>query len=148
MNLTFPVLNTSVHVVVAEDDNISRVMLQAILRKWGYDVVTAKNGTEAMELLCTTSQRPIIGFLDWHLPDVEGLAICQNLRRISVEQPIHLVLTTSVKEGDEGLRALEAGADDFLPKPYSVNDLNVQLLKAERHLNLLSRLNEAGGKVA
>lgn len=147
MNLTFPVLNTSVHVVVAEDDNISRVMLQAILRKWGYDVVTAKNGTEAMELLCT-SQRPIIGFLDWHLPDVEGLAICQNLRRISVEQPIHLVLTTSVKEGDEGLRALEAGADDFLPKPYSVNDLNVQLLKAERHLNLLSRLNEAGGKVA
>lgn len=147
MNLTFPVLNTSVHVVVAEDDNISRVMLQAILRKWGYDVVTAKNGTEAMELLCT-SQLPTIGFLDWHMPDVEGLAVCQSLRRISVEQPIHLVLTTSIKEGDEGMRALEAGADDFLPKPYSVNDLNVQLLKAERHLNLLSRLNEAGGKVA
>ena len=147
MNLAFPVQNTSLRVVVAEDDNISRVMLQAILRKWGYDVVTAKNGTEALELLCT-SQRPTIGFLDWHMPDVEGLTVCQSLRRVAVEQPIHLVLTTSVREGDEGLRALEAGADDFLPKPYSVNDLNTQMLKAERHLSLLSRLAEASGKVA
>jgi len=147
MNRAFQVLNASVRVMVAEDDNVSRVMLQAILRKWGYDVVTAKNGTEALKILCT-SQLPTIGFLDWHMPDVEGLTVCQSLRRISVEQPIHLVLTTSVKEGDEGLRALEAGADDFLPKPYSVNDLNAQVLKGERHLSLLSRLAEASDKVA
>jgi CheY-like chemotaxis protein len=147
VNRAFQVLKTTLQVVVAEDDDISRVMMQAILRKWGYDVRATKNGIEALELLCT-STLPTIGFLDWYMPDAEGGTICQSLRSISTEQPVHLVLITALKDGSEGVRALEAGADDFLPKPYSVNDLNAQMVKAERHLDLLARLAEAGGKVA
>ncbi len=133
------IINTSLRVVVAEDDQISRVMLHAVLRKWGYDVVSAKDGMECLEMLCS-SPVPTIGLLDWFMPDFEGGAICQSLGKISTEQPVHLILMTSIEDGAECLRALEMGADDFMPKPYTINDLNAHMVKAERHLRMQTRL--------
>jgi two-component system, cell cycle response regulator len=139
MKQIFQTINTAIRIVIAEDDKTSRVMLNAILRKWGYDVVAAKDGMECLEMICT-SPIPTIGLLDWHLPDFDGTTICQSLRKIQTDQPIHLVLMTTVNDGTEALRSLENGADDFLAKPYSIYDLNAQMLKAERHLNLQQQL--------
>ncbi|MEN9354092.1 MAG: hypothetical protein RL318_1417, partial [Fibrobacterota bacterium] len=111
----------------------------AILRKWGYDVVAAKDGMECLEMICT-STLPTIGLLDWYLPDITGATICQSLRKMRIDQPVHLVLMTTVSDGTEGLRSIENGADDFLAKPYSIPDLNAHMLKAERHLDLQQQL--------
>lgn len=135
------VTNKSLRVVVAEDDQISRVMLHAVLRKWGYDVVSAKDGMECLELLCS-SPVPTVGLLDWYMPDFEGGAICQSIHKISTEQPVHLILMTSIEDGTECNRALETGADDFLSKPYTINDLSAQILKAERRLKLLVQIRQ------
>ncbi|MEN9353736.1 MAG: hypothetical protein RL318_1061, partial [Fibrobacterota bacterium] len=69
MKQLFQTMNTGIRIVVAEDDKTSRVMLNAILRKWGYDVVAAKDGMECLEMICT-STLPTIGLLDWYLPDI------------------------------------------------------------------------------
>lgn len=143
MKHRFQTFNTKLRIVVAEDDQISRVMLNAILRKWGYDVVPAKDGMECLEMLCT-SPVPTVCFLDWYMPDVDGASICQSLRKIETEQPMHLILMTAHNDGTETLRSLENGADDFLPKPYSITDINAQMIKAERHLGLLQRLRLLG----
>jgi len=143
MKHMFQTVNTELRIVVAEDDKISRVMLNAILRKWGYDVVPAKDGMECMEMLCT-SPVPTVGFLDWYMPDFDGSSICQSIRRIETDQPVHLILMTAHNDGSEALRSLESGADDFLAKPYSITDLNAQMIKAQRHLGLLQRLRTLG----
>lgn len=144
MKHMFQTVNNQLRIVVAEDDKISRVMLNAILRKWGYDVVPAKDGMECLEMLCS-SPVPTVGFFDWYMPDFDGRHICQSIRRIETEQPVHLILMTAHNDGTEALRSLEAGADDFLAKPYSITDLNAQMIKAERHLGLLQRLWSLGG---
>lgn len=141
MKNKFQILNTSIKVIVAEDDQISRVMLNAVLRKWGYDVVAAKDGMECLELLCT-SPVPTVGLLDWHMPDFDGATICQSMRKLDTDQPVHLILMTSATDGTEALRSIEKGADDFLAKPYSIHDLNAQMLKAQRHLSLQARFRE------
>ncbi len=141
MKNKFQILNTDIKVVVAEDDQISRVMLNAILRKWGYDVVPARDGMECLELLCS-SPVPTVGMLDWYMPDFDGATICQSMRKLDTDQPVHLILMTSITDGTETLRSIENGADDFLPKPYSIHDLNAQMLKAQRHLSLQKRYRE------
>lgn len=141
MKNKFQILNTNIKVIVAEDDQISRVMLNAILRKWGYDVVAAKDGMECLEMLCT-SPLPTVGLLDWHMPDFDGGTICQSMRKLETDQPVHLILMTSANDGTEVLRSIENGADDFLPKPYSIHDLNAQMIKAQRHLSLQKRYRE------
>lgn len=141
MKSKFQVINTQIKIVVAEDDQISRVMLNAILRKWGYDVAAAKDGMECLEMLCT-SPVPTVGLLDWHMPDFDGGTICQSMRKLETDQPVHLILMTSIVDGTEVLRSIENGADDFLPKPYSIHDLNAQMLKAQRHLALQQRYRE------
>lgn len=141
MKNQFEVLNTNIKIIVAEDDQISRVMLNAVLRKWGYDVVAAKDGLECLEMLCT-SPVPTVGLLDWHMPDFDGATICQSMRKLDTDQPVHLILMTSTVDGSECLRSIENGADDFLPKPYSIHDLSAQMLKAQRHLSLQKRFRE------
>ena len=144
MKRQFQIVNTDIKVVVAEDDQISRVMLNAVLRKWGYDVVAAKDGLECLELICN-SPVPVVGLLDWYMPDYNGGTICQSLRKIETDKPVYLILMTSMVDGNEALRSIENGADDFIAKPYSIPDLNAQMIKAQRHLGLLARLRELEG---
>jgi CheY-like chemotaxis protein len=144
LNRLFQTIKTDIKVVVAEDDQISRVMLNAVLRKWGHDVMAARDGLECLEMICN-SPAPVVGLLDWYMPDFDGGTICQSMRKIETDQPVHLILMTSVLDGTEAIRSIENGADDFLAKPYSIPDLNAHMIKAQRHLNLLKRLRDLEG---
>jgi two-component system, cell cycle response regulator len=122
-------------VLIAEDDPVSRRLLEAILVKWGYDVTVVADGLEALRLLdCTDAPR--LAVLDWMMPGMEGVQICQRLREQKGRPYIYLLLLTGRSQKQDLLKGLELGADDYLTKPFDAHELRARLRVGERILNL------------
>lgn len=130
-------------ILLAEDDRISRVMLQAVLMKWGHQVVTAVDGKEALEHL-TDPEGPSLAILDWMMPELSGLEVCRQIRKMSGLRPIHLILLTAKSKGSEAAEALGAGADDHLAKPYDLVELQARIQLGIRRLE---KADTAGSKL-
>jgi DNA-binding response OmpR family regulator len=130
-------------ILLAEDDRISRVMLQAVLMKWGHQVVSVGNGREALERLMDP-EGPSLAILDWIMPELSGLDVCRSVRKAVGLRPIHLILLTAKSKGAETAEALDAGADDHLSKPYELVELQARLQLGIRRLQ---SSNAAGSKV-
>jgi diguanylate cyclase (GGDEF)-like protein len=126
-------------VLIAEDDRASRRLLEATLRKWGYEVVVATDGCEAMKAL-QKSDRPSLAILDWMMPGVDGLEVARQVRRIKTERYVYMILLTARSRKCDMLEGLEAGADDYLTKPLDSHELRVRLRAAERIINLQTEL--------
>src|SRR3954468_15240262 len=109
----------SVHILVADDDHAVRESLRRSLAFNGYEVSTAKDGQEALELLDATS--PDLVLLDVNMPRLDGLEACRRMRAAGNDVPV-LMLTARVEVGDRVL-GLDAGADDYLPKPFALEEL-------------------------
>ena len=122
-------------ILIADDDTVSRTMLQAVLRKWGYEVTTAVDGTEAWEKLQTTDA-PRLAVLDWMMPGVDGLRLCRKLRAQRRTDPLYLLLLTSRADRQDIVLGLEAGADDFVAKPYDPEELHARIKVGQRILDL------------
>jgi len=108
-----------VHILVADDDHAVRESLRRSLAFNGYEVSTAKDGQEALELLDATS--PDLVLLDVNMPRLDGLEACRRMRAAGDDTPV-LMLTAKVEVGDRVL-GLDAGADDYLPKPFALEEL-------------------------
>src|SRR5690349_7239932 len=110
-------------VLLAEDDLVSRCMLQAALAGWGYDVVVAEDGSQAWELL-QQADAPRLVILDWMMPGLTGVEICRRLRRstsvsremLSGSQPCYILLLTARDAPEDVVAGLESGASDYLTK--------------------------------
>ena len=126
-------------VLIAEDDLTSRVMLQAVLSKWGYEVTSAENGEEAWNILQQPSA-PRLVVLDWMMPGMDGLSLCRKLRAQNRHDPLYILLLTSRGESDDIVRGLEAGADDYVAKPYDNEELRARIGVGQRVLQLLSEI--------
>lgn len=131
-------------ILVADDDTTSRQILAAVLRKWGYTVRLAKDGTEAWEQL-QDLKAPRLAVLDWMMPGMDGVEICRRLRS---EQPSRahytyvLLLTAKGAKGDV-VEGMEAGADDYLVKPFDPQELRVRLRAGQRIIELQEQLQSA-----
>jgi len=126
-------------ILVAEDDTVSRRLLQATLQKWGYEVVAANDGMQAWELL-QSSQPPKLAVLDWMMPELDGVEICRKVRgQISKPYTYILLLTARGQRGDL-IAALDAGADDFISKPFDPHELKGRLRAGERIIDLQDEL--------
>lgn len=113
-------------ILLAEDDRISRIMLQAVLVKWGYHVESAQNGEEALQKL-TDPNGPSLAILDWMMPIVDGLEVCRRVRATPGIRHIHLILLTSKSKGSDAAAALGVGADDHIAKPYDLVELQARI---------------------
>jgi two-component system, cell cycle response regulator len=129
-------------IVIAEDDPVSRRVLQAFLVKWGYDVISAVDGLEALRLL-ESADAPLIAVLDWMMPGLEGPQVCQRVRQIAGRPYTYIILLTAKAQKDDLLAGLEAGADDYLTKPFDAPELRARLLVGQRILDLQSNLISA-----
>lgn len=129
-------------ILVAEDDPVSRRMLQSLLDKWGYEVESATDGMEALQLL-ECAGAPPLAILDWMMPGLEGPQICQRLRADAERPYIYVLLLTARSQKGDLLRGLEAGADDYLTKPFDAQELRVRLAVGQRILDLQRNLIEA-----
>ena len=128
-------------ILIAEDDLTSRMVLGAVLTKWGYEVTSTTNGDEAFAAL-QQSDAPQLAVLDWEMPGMDGAALCRKLRRQKSERPLYLILLTSRAESDDIVRGLEAGADDYVAKPYVNEELQARVNAGRRIIELQNQLRD------
>lgn len=128
-------------ILIAEDDNASRRMLEANLRDWGFEVVQARDGTEACELL-SAPEAPSIAILDSMMPGMDGPEVCRRMRQERPAHPVHLILLTSQSAPEDIVEGLGAGADDFVVKPFNRDELRARILAGARIVNLQVELSE------
>ena len=124
-------------VLVAEDDIVTVLMLQHCLERFGYEVTTAENGLEALELIRTGQFRLVIS--DWDMPKMSGLELCREIRRRQSSGYTYVIMLTSHEGTQRIVEGLDAGADDFISKPFDPHELLVRMNAGERILSLESR---------
>ncbi len=129
-------------VLIADDDPVSRRLLHSTLSKWNFEVIPCANGTEAWEEL-QKEGAPQLAILDWMMPGMDGVEICREVRR-RVEVPYTYILLLTAKTQKEDIVAgMEAGADDYLTKPFNAQELKVRVRAGQRILDLQSELIRA-----
>jgi two-component system cell cycle response regulator len=129
-----------VKVLVADDDMVSRRLLEAMLTRLGYDVVVAADGLEARAILLAPDG-PQLAILDWLMPGADGLEVCRAVR----ERPtpyVYVILLTSKDQRHDLVTAFDAQVDDFITKPYETLELRARLRSGERVVTLQTRLLE------
>lgn len=129
-------------ILIAEDDPISRKLLHKALERSGYDVVAVENGKQALEALCALDA-PRLALLDWVMPELDGPEVCSAVRKRTEQTYAYMVLLTSKDSKEETVVGLESGADDYLTKPFNIEELRARLRVGERILLLEDRLVEA-----
>ncbi|HIJ96615.1 MAG TPA: response regulator [Desulfuromonadales bacterium] len=128
-------------ILVAEDDAASLFILQSLLTSWGYEVLTATDGTEAWRILCEPGH-PHLLLLDWMMPGIEGPEIVRRLHERSPEQPYYAIIITSRSDKNSAANALNAGADDFIGKPFDNSELRARVSVGYRTNCLQKALSE------
>jgi two-component system phosphate regulon response regulator PhoB len=108
-------------ILIVEDDDAQVEMLRYNFDREGFDVVTALDGEEAM--LCVEEQQPDLVLLDWMLPRLSGIALCQRLRARAETRTIPIIMLTARGEESDRIRGLDNGADDYVVKPFSPSEL-------------------------
>ena len=129
-------------VLVAEDDPIFRHLLQSWLRRWNYRVVTADNGLDAWKMI-QQKDSPQMVVLDWIMPGMDGLELCHRIRQEGNSPYRYILLLTAKDRTDDVVAGLDAGADDYLTKPFDFEELSARMRAGKRILNLQNDLLEA-----
>ena len=129
-------------ILVAEDDLVTRRMLQAYLEKWGYEVVMVEDGQRAWQIL-QQPNAPRLTLLDWMMPEMDGMSICREVRRLDIQPYIYLILLTARKYQEDVVAGLEAGADEYLTKPFDPYELRARLRAGARIVELQDSLIQA-----
>ncbi|MGH9695693.1 MAG: GGDEF domain-containing response regulator, partial [Bryobacteraceae bacterium] len=129
-------------VLIADDSATSRAMLRSALTRWGYDVVMAENGKEALDILATDDPPPM-AVLDWVMPELTGPEVCRRVRETLREPYTYILLLTSKNTKGETVEGLEAGADDYIVKPFDQHELQVRLRAGQRIIDLQLNLLQA-----
>jgi len=114
-----------IKVLIAEDDSLSRNLLKASLKYWGCDVVTVTDGGQACQALQAGPYDLCI--LDWDMPRMTGLEICQWIRFADLKAQPHIILLTAKSDPERIRAAYRAGANDFLTKPYRLEELRTRV---------------------
>ncbi|MFO7534389.1 MAG: response regulator [Kiritimatiellia bacterium] len=128
-------------ILIAEDDVTSRSVLTAVLKKQGHEVVATVNGAEAWQAL-QHSDAPRLVILDWMMPELSGLDVCRRTRALNKSQPPYIIMLTTKGTKADLIAGLEAGADDYLAKPFDTGELYARVNVGERMLAVQAALGE------
>ncbi|MGB9081791.1 MAG: diguanylate cyclase [Desulfuromonadaceae bacterium] len=126
-------------ILIAEDDPSFRRLLEDILANWGYEVAVARDGNEAYQILLSENA-PQLAILDWMMPGLEGIEVCRKIRKNEGEYYTYIILLTSLQRDEDLVIGMEAGADDYIFKPFKLNELRVRLRAGRRIIELQNEL--------
>lgn len=134
-------------ILLADDDSTSLLMLRAVINHMQYDVVTASDGARAWDIL-SAPNAPRIAIIDWHMPEVDGLQLCQRVRQQKRPYYTYIVLVTSRGRREDAIAGLDAGADEFITKPFHADELEAHLRGAERIIKLQREIEDSRASLA
>ena len=129
-------------VLIAEDDMTSRIILNSVLKKWGFNPVMTCDGKEAWDVM-QSEDAPRLAILDWQMPEMSGIEVCQRIRKVDTSDPPYLIVLTSKEEKKDIVKALDAGSNDFISKPYDNEELRARINVGKRMVKLQSELGDA-----
>ena len=128
-------------ILIAEDNLTTRRILETILIKWNYEVVSACDGNEAWEKL-QEKDPPQLIILDWMMPGINGVEICRKLRQRDTAEPMYIILLTARDDKNDIVEGLGAGADDYIAKPFDKDELRARIDVGRRVVELQKALLE------
>jgi len=126
-------------ILIAEDDPSFRSLMEAKLAAWGYEVVVAENGNAALQIL-QADDPPRLALLDWMMPGLEGVEVCRIVRGKKEEPYTYIILLTGQQSDEDLVTGMEAGADDYITKPFKHNELRLRLRAGRRIIELQNEL--------
>lgn len=132
-------------VLIVDDSSVMRRLLRSSLQKWGYEVSEAVDGAQAWELFCR-EPFPLV-LTDWLMPELDGLELTRRIRACELPSYVYIILLTAKSEKEDLVAAMDAGADDFLVKPFDSDELRVRMREGKRIIELESKLAEQNRKL-
>jgi two-component system, cell cycle response regulator len=129
-------------ILIADDDLTSRTVLRGVLVRQGYEVEVTTDGESALAAM-TTPSAPSVAILDWMMPGLTGPEVCRRIREAASDKPPYVILLTVRGEKADIVEGLEAGADDYLSKPFDPAELRARIEVGRRMVELQARLIEA-----
>jgi DNA-binding response OmpR family regulator len=131
----------TVRVLVADDDPVTAAALAGSLKRWNFDVTIARDGEEAWNVI-SSDQPPSLAIVDWMMPCLDGVELCRRIRETPAHAHMYLVLLTARDSRADVIAGLEAGADDYLVKPFFLDELRARVNAGVRILSLQTKLAE------
>ncbi len=128
-------------ILLAEDDTTTRMMLHGLLTKWGYQVVAVEDGARAWAEL-QKPESPQIAIIDWQMPVISGVEVCQRIRNLKRSNPIYAFLLTGRDKKGDIIQGLSSGANDYITKPFNDGELKARIQVAKRMVQIQATLNE------
>lgn len=125
--------------LLAEDHPVTRKQLELLLGSWGHEVVTCTDGAEALNVLMQ-EDTPRLAILDWVMPEKNGADICREIRKLKNRPYVYIILLTAKSGEEDVIEGFEAGADDYIVKPFAPHELRVRIRGGERIVGLQSQL--------
>ena len=129
-------------VLIADDDVVSRKLVANMLAAWGYEVLLVGDGEHALRLL-QAEDGPVLAILDWMMPGIDGPEVCRRIRAVNQQRYIYILLLTARTGAEDLLAGMEAGADDYITKPYNVNELRARIRAGRRIVDLQAEVLKA-----
>src|SRR2546422_4554930 len=130
-----PTPPTGLRVLVVDDEPGIRRLIQTSLRGWGYEVLAASTGEEALVIL-EREDAPALAILDWTMPGMDGLELCRRVRELPKPLKPYLIFVTARAGTQDIVTGLTAGADDYIVKPFQREELRARVRVGERLLEL------------
>jgi phosphoserine phosphatase RsbU/P len=126
-------------ILIAEDNLISRKLLNVALKKWSYDVIAVNDGVAAWEEL-QKADAPKLVILDWNMPEMDGLQVCLRLKESGIPDPPYIIILTARTHKEDIVQALEAGANDYITKPFNNAELRARVRVGQRMVEMKEAL--------
>ena len=126
-------------ILIADDDDVSRLELEVLLKRHGHEVVAVADGTEAWEIL-QGEDPPRLAILDWMMDEMDGVEVCKRVRERSELRDVYLILLTSCSDKQHLLTGLKAGANDYVTKPFDRDELLARVGLGVKMVGLQSEL--------
>lgn len=133
-------------ILIADDDNVSRLLLHRLLNRWGFDSVEVADGEKALEIM-RADDAPELVLLDWEMPKADGPEVCRQLRLMDKAVPPYIIFVTAKDTLFDLVLGLDMGASDFIRKPYKQEELRARIQVGIRTIALQTQLVEARNRM-
>jgi sigma-B regulation protein RsbU (phosphoserine phosphatase) len=131
-------------ILIADDDRMSALMLSRAVEQWGFEAVVVDDGLAAWNVIAGDTP-PDLAILDWVMPGIDGIELCRRIRAAQLKTQIYLILLSARSTQQDLIAGLDAGADDYLTKPFDPDELRARIRVGQRTLALLASVKRLTG---